>query len=163
MSVTFLVNHEKEIWGRILTTLWSNSLGALLSRVTSFFSPFQISVCRQIWRSVAHCVWTEGLLGGTVPHFFFWCFHYFRSVMIDRFEKVLHIHYGQVEYWKVICLQTIKLRSSDLGSLTHYSQAVTRIQLVYKLQGAIWTKFPGANGFRTPKWCRFQEQKLSNR
>ena len=65
-----LVNHEKEIWGRILTTLWSNSLGALLSRVTSFFSPFQISVCRQIWRSVAHCVWTEGLLGGTVPHFF---------------------------------------------------------------------------------------------
>ncbi|XP_073237270.1 GDP-fucose protein O-fucosyltransferase 2-like isoform X2 [Porites lutea] len=23
-----------------------------------------------------------------------------RSVMIDRFEKVLHIHYGQVEYWK---------------------------------------------------------------
>ena len=20
--------------------------------------------------------------------------------MIDRFEKVLHIHYGQVEYWK---------------------------------------------------------------
>ena len=60
--------------------------------------------------------------------------------MIDRFEKVLHIHYGQVEYWKVICLQTIKLRSSDLGSLTHYSQTVTRIQPVYKLQGAIWTK-----------------------
>lgn len=22
--------------------------------------------------------------------------------MIGRFEKVLHIHYGQVEYWKVI-------------------------------------------------------------
>ena len=45
-----------------------------------------------------------------MAHFFF---HYFRSVMIDRFEKVLHIHYGQVEYWKVICLQTMKLRSSD--------------------------------------------------
>ena len=89
-------------------------------------------------------------------------FHYFRSVMIDRFEKVLHIHYGQVEYWKVICLQTMKLRSSDLGSLAHYSQAVTRIQLDYKLQGAIWITFPGVNGFRTPKRCRFQEQKLSN-
>ena len=91
-------------------------------------------------------------------------FHYFRSVMIDRFEKVLHIHYGKVEYWKVICLQTIiKLRSNDLGSLTHYSQAVNRLQLDYELQGAIWTKFPGVNGFRTPKCCRFQEQKLSNR
>ena len=89
-------------------------------------------------------------------------FHYFRSVMIDRFEKVLHIHYGQVEYWKVICLQTMKLRSSDLGSLAHYSQAVTRIQLDYKLQGAIWKTFPGVNGFRAPKCCRFQEQKLSN-
>ena len=81
-----------------------------------------------------------------MAHFFF---HYFRSVMIDRFEKVLHIHYGQVEYWKVICLQTMKLRSSDLGSLAHYSQAVTRIQLDYKLQGAIWKTFPGVNGFNT--------------
>ena len=53
-----------------------------------------------------------------MAHFFF---HYFRSVMIDRFEKVL----------------------------AHYSQAVTRIQLDYKLQGAIWITFPGVNGFNT--------------
>ena len=29
-------------------------------------------------------------------------FYYFRSVFVDRFEKLLHIHYGQVEYYKVI-------------------------------------------------------------
>ena len=26
----------------------------------------------------------------------------FRSVFIDRFEEVLHVVYGQEEYWKVI-------------------------------------------------------------
>jgi hypothetical protein len=31
-------------------------------------------------------------------HFKFRC----RSVFIDRFEEVLHIEYGQVEYWKVL-------------------------------------------------------------
>ena len=30
--------------------------------------------------------------------FFFYCF---RSVFVDRFEKVMHIHYGQVEFYKV--------------------------------------------------------------
>ena len=162
MSVTFLVNHEKEIWGRILTTLWSNSLGALLSRVTSFFH-LSRSVFVDRFEEVLHIVYGQKDYWKVLCLIFFWCFHYFRSVMIDRFEKVLHIHYGQVEYWKVICLQTVKLRSTDLGSLAHYSQTVTRIRLVYKLQGAIWTKFPGANRFRTPKCCRFQEQKLSNR
>ena len=37
--------------------------------------------------------------------------------MIDRFEKVLHIHYGQVEYWKVI-----NMSSNNEAKITRFGQ-----------------------------------------
>ena len=36
-------------------------------------------------------------------------FYYFRSVFVDRFEKVMHIHYGQVEFYKVTPIFSISL------------------------------------------------------